>query len=71
MKLILDFCVDIVLYFLKNPYGVAAIHCKAGKGRTGVMIICYLIFTELFKTSEEAIQHYGKMRTYNGKVFKF
>jgi phosphatidylinositol-3,4,5-trisphosphate 3-phosphatase and dual-specificity protein phosphatase PTEN len=64
----LDFCVDICLYFLKNPYGVAAIHCKAGKGRTGVMCINYLIFTDLCKSSDEAIEYYAKMRTYNKKV---
>jgi phosphatidylinositol-3,4,5-trisphosphate 3-phosphatase/dual-specificity protein phosphatase PTEN len=64
----LDFCVDISLYFIKHPSGVAAIHCKAGKGRTGLMIICYLIFSGLCNTAEEAIDHYGKMRTKDNKV---
>jgi phosphatidylinositol-3,4,5-trisphosphate 3-phosphatase/dual-specificity protein phosphatase PTEN len=64
----LEFCVDIVLYFIRNPFGVASIHCKAGKGRTGTMIICYLIFSGLCKDSEEAIAHYGRMRSKNNKV---
>ena len=68
VKLMLDFCVDICLFYLKNPYGVAAVHCKAGKGRTGVMSICYLIFSGLCKNSEDAINHYAKMRTLNCKV---
>ena len=63
----LDFCVDICLYFIKNPYAVAAVHCKAGKGRTGVMCINYLIFTGLCNNSDEAIHHYANMRTYNRK----
>ena len=64
----MDFCVDICLYLINNPGGVAAIHCKAGKGRTGVMICCYLIFSGLCKTSEEAMVHYSKVRTLNNRV---
>jgi protein-tyrosine phosphatase len=67
IKLILEFCVDICLYLIKNPDGVAAIHCKAGKGRTGVMICSYLIFSGLCKTSEDAFAHYAAARTYNHK----
>ena len=66
-KLILDFCVDISLYLTSHPQGVAAIHCKAGKGRTGVMIACYLIFSGLCKNSDEALTHYAKQRTLNNK----
>jgi protein-tyrosine phosphatase len=67
IKLILEFCVDICLFLIKNPEGVAAIHCKAGKGRTGVMICSYLIFSGLCETSEEAFKHYALSRTYNKK----
>ena len=47
IKLILEFCIDICLFLLKNPKSVAAVHCKAGKGRTGVMICSYLVFSHL------------------------
>ena len=67
IKLILDFCVDICLYLTVNPRGVAAIHCKAGKGRTGVMIVCYLLFSGLCDTTDEALAHYAKQRTLNNK----
>ena len=67
IKLILDFCVDICLYLTCNPRGVAAIHCKAGKGRTGVMIVCYLIFSGLCRNSDEALAHYARQRTLNNK----
>jgi hypothetical protein len=67
IKLILDFCVDLCLYLTVNPRGVAAIHCKAGKGRTGVMIVCYLIFSGLCQNTDEALAHYAKQRTLNNK----
>ena len=67
IKLILDFCIDICLYLSMNPKGVAAIHCKAGKGRTGVMIVCYLLFSGLCQTADEALTHYASQRTLNGR----
>lgn len=68
IKLILEFCVDICIYLITNPAAVAAIHCKAGKGRTGVMICSYLIFSGLCRNSAEAFAHYAQARTYNNKV---
>ena len=40
-------------------------HCKAGKGRTGVMICSYLIFSGLCQTSEKAFRYYARIRTKN------
>ena len=72
IKLILDFCVDICLYLSSNPRGVAAIHYKAGKGRTGVMIVCYLVFSGFCQKVDEALKHYAKQRTMNNiKVLRF
>ena len=42
---------------------MAAVHCKAGKGRTGVMICSYLIFSHLCETSEKAFRYYARIRT--------
>ena len=67
IKLILDFCIDLCLYLTTNPSGVAAIHCKAGIGRSGVMIVSYLIFSGLCQTTEEALEHYANQRTLNHK----
>ncbi len=63
IKLILEFCIDICLYLIKNPNSVAAVHCKAGKGRTGVMICSYLIFSRLCESSEKAFRYYARVRT--------
>ena len=65
IKLILEFCIDITLYLIKNPNSVAAVHCKAGKGRTGVMICSYLVFSGLCDSSEKAFRYYARIRTKN------
>ena len=65
IKLILEFCIDICLFLIKNPNGVAAVHCKAGKGRTGVMICSYLVFSGLCNSSEKAFRYYARVRTKN------
>lgn len=67
IKLILEFCIDLCIYLIKVPDSIALVHCKAGKGRTGLMIVSYLVFSELCKSAEEAMKHYAYMRTHNNK----
>ena len=54
----------------KNEQNVLAIHCKAGKGRTGLIICCYLMYAGVYSTTEESLKFYGEMRTKDGKVGK-
>lgn len=49
IRLLLKFCIDITDFLSSSPDNVAFIHCKAGKGRTGVMCICYLMFSGLIE----------------------
>ena len=44
------------------------VHCKAGKGRTGMMICALLVFLGMFSTHTEAIAHYNSQRAMNGKA---
>ena len=47
---------------------VIVVHCKAGKGRTGMMICSLLVFLGMFSTHTEAIRHYNKQRAINMKA---
>ena len=67
IKLMMEFCIDSSLYLLNNSNNIIAIHCKAGKGRTGVMICAYLLFSELAKNSTHAFEIYGERRSINFK----
>ena len=58
VKLLLEFCLDVMIFLIESLNGIAAIHCKAGKGRTGLMICCYLIFSGLCENSDFALEYY-------------
>eukprot|EP01052_Picozoa_sp_SAG31_P061920 SAG31_NODE_20960_length_561_cov_0.564935_1_plen_86_part_00 len=36
-QLVVDFCRNLDAWFELDPLNIACIHCKAGKGRTGVL----------------------------------
>ena len=40
-------CDDVLRFLTRNASNVVAIHCKAGKGRTGLVISCVLLYLGL------------------------
>ena len=40
MELLLPVCTHMHQYLQADPNNVAAVHCKAGKGRTGLVLVC-------------------------------
>ncbi|XP_037960504.1 dentin sialophosphoprotein isoform X2 [Teleopsis dalmanni] len=62
-----NFCDDVDSWLKADNLNVAAVHCKAGKGRTGTMICCYLLYSGQKCSAEDALACYDEKRTKDGK----
>jgi phosphatidylinositol-3,4,5-trisphosphate 3-phosphatase/dual-specificity protein phosphatase PTEN len=60
-------CASVDKWLSDSPDNVVAIHCKAGKGRTGLIVSSYLLYSEFSSSATEALKYYGETRTKNGK----
>ena len=67
LNLMRPFCEDAKKFLDEDKDNIIAVHCKAGKGRTGTFICCLLMYMNIFDSSDECLQYYGMMRVENGK----
>ena len=67
LNLIKPFCEDAKKFLDEDKKNVVAIHCKAGKGRTGTFISCLLLYMKVFETAADCLKYYGMMRVENGR----
>ena len=58
---------DMEDYLEDHEKNVAVIHCKAGKGRTGLVIAAHLLHSGQYKTSRDSLHFFGFRRTHNSK----
>ncbi|VDO90158.1 unnamed protein product [Heligmosomoides polygyrus] len=61
------FCKEVNEYLKADPRNVVAVHCKAGKGRTGVMICAYLVSINFYNLPRQVMDYYSIVRTVNNK----
>ena len=44
LSLLFLICKEIHNFLMQNDDNIVAVNCRAGKGRTGTIICCYLLF---------------------------
>jgi phosphatidylinositol-3,4,5-trisphosphate 3-phosphatase/dual-specificity protein phosphatase PTEN len=66
-ELIAQFCQNVEQWLALDDKNIAVIHCKAGKGRTGLMISAWMLYSKEWATAKDALTFYAAMRTYNQK----
>lgn len=62
-----DFLADVDAWLAADDENVVAVHCKAGKGRTGLTLAVHLLHSGYAPSSAESLSHYGSARTHDGK----
>uniref|UniRef100_A0A1I7TQ98 Phosphatidylinositol-3,4,5-trisphosphate 3-phosphatase n=1 Tax=Caenorhabditis tropicalis TaxID=1561998 RepID=A0A1I7TQ98_9PELO len=67
LELMAPFCREAKAWLDEDPKHVIAVHCKAGKGRTGVMICALLIYIQFYKLPREVLDYYSIVRTKNNQ----
>ncbi|XP_057769650.1 phosphatidylinositol 3,4,5-trisphosphate 3-phosphatase and protein-tyrosine-phosphatase PTEN1 [Salvia miltiorrhiza] len=65
LSMVKDFCQDVHSWLATDPKNIAVVHCMAGKGRTGLMVSCYLVYTGM--PAEKALHLYAERRTTNNE----
>lgn len=59
---LLDFCRDAEAWLKGDPENVVAVHCKAGKGRSGTAICALLMFAGAVQSAAEVLHLYAARR---------
>lgn len=66
IQLLFHACHDMHQWLCTHRDNVITVNCKAGKGRTGTLICCYLIYSGRFQSAKEALDYYKYKRFLKG-----
>ncbi|CAK9084441.1 unnamed protein product [Durusdinium trenchii] len=67
LRLLVDLVEEQHRFLAEEPKNVVVIHCKAGKGRTGLVCSCLLLREGLQTSATEALETYAERRTHDRK----
>mmetsp|Transcript_2597 Transcript_2597/g.2225 ORF Transcript_2597/g.2225 Transcript_2597/m.2225 type:complete len:170 (+) Transcript_2597:57-566(+) len=66
INLLFEACLLIHKYLQTDVNNTIVVHCLAGKGRTGTIICCYMMYCGRFDSSDKALEYYKKRRFEKG-----
>ena len=66
IKLLFEVCKEMHEWLIADNANVVAVNCRAGKGRTGTVLCCYLIYSGRINTASEALKYYKLKRFTRG-----
>lgn len=67
LECMFEFANSVKAWVEADPKNVVTVHCKAGKGRSGVMTCIAMLRLGHFDTAKAAIDHYDSVRVTNSK----
>ena len=62
LSTLFDICDKMTQFLNGNEERVALVHCNHGKGRTGTIVCCFLLFCKMFKDTHLVKEFYAKKR---------
>jgi hypothetical protein len=63
LKQLVRFCQNASHFLNKSPKHTVAVHCRGGKGRTGLFISSLMLWTKLKPTAASALDEFAQRRT--------
>ncbi|CDW90252.1 phosphatidylinositol--trisphosphate 3-phosphatase [Stylonychia lemnae] len=67
LHILFEACESMYRFLKQDPSNVVVVHCNAGKGRTGTLISCFLIYSGLSDNAKDAMTYYGWKRFSHGR----
>mmetsp|Transcript_18548 Transcript_18548/g.33503 ORF Transcript_18548/g.33503 Transcript_18548/m.33503 type:complete len:405 (-) Transcript_18548:41-1255(-) len=62
LELLFRACWEMHEWLVNDKSHVIVVNCMAGKGRTGTLICCYLLFSGRFASADQALLYYKRRR---------
>eukprot|EP00299_Pterocystis_sp_00344_P000132 c10040_g1_i2.p1 GENE.c10040_g1_i2~~c10040_g1_i2.p1 ORF type:complete len:449 (+),score=126.77 c10040_g1_i2:670-2016(+) len=68
LVVMISMCHDIAAYLRQAPANVVAVHCKAGKGRSGTIVCGWMLHSRLVESADVAVSYFNHMRMEEGQL---